>query len=266
MLVLGLGIINYPFVSQWVNERHQSQVIDTYDEVVEQLPDEEKEKILSTAVQYNDRLREEPMVLEDGFTQENASDETEKEEQYNSLLNPAGDGVMGYVEIPAIDVFLPVSHGTGTKALEQGTGHLYGTSLPVGGSGTHAVLAAHTGIATKLLFTDLDQLKEGDHFYLHIMGDTLAYQVDQILVVTPDETEYLEITEEEDYVTLVTCTPYGINSHRLLVRGTRVPYEEMQEQKVKSGFKEWGKYLFLCSVIFLIIAGKKLLFPRKEKR
>ena len=152
--------------------------------------------------------------------------------------------------------------------LEQGAGHLFGSSLPVGGAGTHAVIAAHTGIATRMFFTDLDQMKTGDLFFLNVLGEKLAYQVDQIVTVTPDRTDLLRIEEGKDQVTLVTCTPYGINSHRLLVRGKRIPYREAQkraEQAKESGFLIWGKRVFVLSILFLGAAGFWLLKPSKRK-
>ena len=268
-LLVGIGVLNYPFISQWVNQRSQSQVIYGYDEAVEEMPDEEKQEMLSQAEAYNEKLAQKPQVLYDGFAQqedERDTQETEEYSEYERLLDPAGNGIMGYLEIPAIDVFLPVGHGTDESVLQQGVGHLYGSSLPVGGESTHAILAAHAGISSKMLFTDLDQLREGDHFFLNILGNKLAYQVDQILTVTPDQTEGLEITEGRDLVTLVTCTPYGINSHRLLVRGERIPYEETEkeEEQAEGGFFVWGKRFFAGSVLFLVIAGVILLRPHKE--
>ncbi|MBU5482667.1 class C sortase [Blautia sp. MSJ-19] len=272
-LLAGLGVLNYPFISQRINQRNQSQVIYGYEDAVDDLDNEDVEKMFHDANTYNVDLLSQTQELMDSF---NESGDTGREKttdqayaRYESLLNPSGNGLMGYLEIPAIGADMPVFHGTGERALEQGAGHLYGTSLPVGGKGSHAVLAAHTGIASKMLFTDLDQLKEGDCFYLHILGETLAYQVDQAVIVLPEETELLEIDKNKDYVTLVTCTPYGINSHRLLVRGMRIPYEEAVEQEVQqaeSGFRVWGRRVFVLSVLFLLGAGIVLLKPQKERR
>ena len=149
-------------------------------------------------------------------------------EDYENLLNLAGDGIMGYIEIPMIQVNLPIYHGTDSKTLDIGVGHLLGSSLPVGGKGTHTVLTGHSGMATQKMFSDLDKLELGDVFYLQVLDETLAYQVDAIHTVLPYDTSFLGITEGEDYCTLVTCTPFGINTHRLLVRGTRIPYEEAE--------------------------------------
>lgn len=161
------------------------------------------------------------------FTYEEAVEQAAGE--YDRLLNITGNGIMGYVEIPVISVNLPIYHGTGTDSLERGVGHLLGSSLPVGGESTHAVLTGHSGMATCKMFTDLEQLKEGDVFYLHTLGETLAYQVTELNTVLPHETELLAVVPGEDYCTLVTCVPYAVNSHRLLVRGERIPYEEAEE-------------------------------------
>ena len=144
---------------------------------------------------------------------------------YDSLLNLAGNGIMGYIEIPAIDVLLPICHGVGEDSLERGAGHMPTTSLPIGGRGTHTVISAHSGMATARMFTDLEQLEAGDVFYLHVLNEALSYEVDQILVVKPYQIDALKIDREKDYVTLITCTPYGVNSHRLLVRGHRIKPE-----------------------------------------
>lgn len=217
----------------------------------------------SDAEAYNRSLKEGEQDLTDGF-----SDVSRADEIYEELLNPQGDGVMCYLEIADINVFLPVYHGTGTEELERGAGHLYGSSLPVGGEGTHAVLAAHRGLASKALFTDLDQMEEGMVFHIYVLGEKLSYRVDRISTVTPEDTELLEIEEGKDYVTLVTCTPYGINSHRLLVRGSRISPGETEEagaQKAESGFGAWERRFFKVSVLILIFAGIILLRPEKQK-
>ena len=170
-------------------------------------------------------------------------------EDYNSQLNIGADGIMGYVEIPKISVNLPIYHGTGNDSLDRGVGHLLGSSLPVGGKDTHCILTGHSGLASQKMFTDLEQLKLADVFYLNVLGEILAYQVEEINTVLPHDTSLLGITSGEDYCTLVTCTPYGVNTHRLLVRGTRIPYEEaevlveevLQEEPPKSSWEQ--KYL-----------------------
>ena len=210
LLLLGLGLVTFPLVSSYYTERHQSEVHTAYQAVLEQAGNEEIDAARAAAEAYN-------RLLTSGSTA------TELEAlNYDNLLNLAGNGIMGYIEIPAIDVLLPIYHGVGEDSLEHGAGHLPGTSLPIGGKGTHAVISAHTGMTTSRMFTDLEQLVAGDMFYIHVLDETLTYEVDQILVVKPYQIEALEIDAKQDYVTLVTCTPYGVNSHRLLVRGRRV--------------------------------------------
>lgn len=210
LLLLGLGLVTYPLVSSYYTERHQSEVHTAYQAVLEQAGNEEIDAARAAAEAYN-------RLLTSGSTA------TELEAlNYDNLLNLAGNGIVGYIEIPAIDVLLPIYHGVGEDSLEHGAGHLPGTSLPIGGKGTHAVISAHTGMTTSRMFTDLEQLVAGDMFYIHVLDETLTYEVDQILVVKPYQIEALEIDAKQDYVTLVTCTPYGVNSHRLLVRGRRV--------------------------------------------
>ena len=168
---------------------------------------------------------------------------------------------MGIIRIPKIQVQLPVYHGTSAKVLKEGVGHLYGSSLPTGGEGTHAVLSSHRGLPSKTLFTDLDQLEEGDLFFLDILGEEMAYQVAEILTVTPEETEALEIVPGKDYVTLVTCTPYGINSHRLLVRGERIPWEERDSMPEETAYGIWQymKIVFIVSAVIILAAGMLLI-------
>ena len=228
-LLVGMGFLNYPFVSQWVNQRNQSKVIYEYEKKAEKLSDTGKQKLLGEARNYNSKLRAGRVLPGDSFG--GGAEETSAYREYQKLLDVSGDGILCYLEIPSIEVFLPVFHGTSVHVLEQGAGHLFGSSLPVGGGGTHAVIAAHTGIATRMFFTDLDQMEKGDIFILHILGKNLAYKVDQIKTVLPNETSDLDIVEGEDHVTLVTCTPYAVNTHRLLVRGIRTKYVEEEVTK-----------------------------------
>lgn len=215
LLLLGLAVMLYPTASDLWNRWREAQLVGSYDERVAALSEDGRASMLEAARVYNDRL---DPAFSDAFSGEQPAADSE----YWSLLDPDGTGVMGYVEIPKIDVRLPLYHGTGEEALQRGLGHLAGTSLPVGGEGTHCVASGHRGLPTALLFTDLDQLEEGDRFALHVLGETLAYEVDQILVVDPDEVSALRPEESGDYVTLLTCTPYGVNTQRLLVRGHRV--------------------------------------------
>lgn len=221
-MLAGVGVLAYPFVSNVLHDRKQDEVITEYDESVEALSEAGREEMLAAARAYNEDLTGD-VVLTDPFDPAAVS---KIREGYEELLNVDGDGIMGYVEIPRIGVYEAVYHGTSDEVLSKGIGHLANTSLPVGGKGTHAVLSGHTGLPEAELFTNLTEIEEGDVFYIHVLGETLAYETDRIEVVEPSDTESLQIDVNEDYVTLVTCTPYGINSHRLLVRGTRVPYTE----------------------------------------
>jgi sortase A len=217
VFLVGLSLLLYPTVSNWWNQHHQTQVIANYQAAVAELDDTSTQEMLAAAQQYNNTLAQ----------RVNRYEPTEEEEaQYQSLLNVGEDGVMGYLEIDAIDVSLPIYHGTGEEVLAVGVGHLESSSLPIGGSGTHTVLSGHRGLPSAKLFTDLDQLTIGDTFVIRVLSEVLTYEVDQIVIVEPEDVTDLEIVEGEDYCTLLTCTPYGINSHRLLVRGHRIETEE----------------------------------------
>ncbi len=217
-----LGLTLYPAISNYYNERHQSEIHTAYVEVVEQADDSELIEARQQAIAYNESII--PGTA-DAYSQTAL---TAASEGYESLLNLAGDGIMGYVEIPSIDVYLPIYHGTGNDSLERGVGHLLGSSLPVGGSNTHSILTGHSGMASQKMFTDITQMQIGDVFYLHVLDKTLAYQVCQLNTVLPHDTTYLGIEPGQDLCTLVTCTPVGINTHRRLVRGSRIPYEEAE--------------------------------------
>lgn len=212
VFLAGLSLMLYPTVSNFVNSRSQAEVIATYRQELGDLDAESHARMFSQAAGYNKALLE----RENAFTLT-----PELQQQYEVLLNVSG-GVMGYVEIPCIDCTLPVYHGTEEEVLQRAAGHVDWSSLPVGGESSHCVISGHRGLPTAELMTHIDRLRAGDRFYLHVLGNTLEYRVDQIKVVLPEDTTYLRIEEGEDLVTLVTCTPYGINSHRLLVRGSRV--------------------------------------------
>ncbi len=231
--LIALGITLYPMISTWYNSRHQSQIHTQYQEKVEQVDDTKLIKAKELAVAYNQAILPGAQD-EDSFSKETLLSASEN---YGSLLNLAGDGIMGYVEIPTIGVTLPIYHGTNNSTLERGVGHLLGSSLPVGGESTHSVLTAHSGMASQKMFSDLDRMKIGDVFYLDVLGEHLAYQVDQIKTVLPYDTTYLQTEIGNDLCTLVTCTPFGVNTHRLLVRGTRIKYEEAEvivEEKLET--------------------------------
>ena len=250
LFLAGLSVLLYPFVANQWNSYRQSRLMSSYEEGVAEKDangEIDYEAEWARARAYNDALM--PMILPDSFAVAEASD---RDEEYMSCLNINGDEIMGIVEIPKIDVELPIYHTTDEEVLEIGAGHLEGSSLPVGGESTHAVISAHRGLPSATLFTDLDKLEAGDHFLLHILDDTLAYEVDQIHVVEPDETELLSVVEGEDLVTLLTCTPYGVNTQRLLVRGHRVPYvpEEVAEETSDSLF---GSSLHTNYILWVVV-------------
>ena len=215
MILTGAAVFSYPFVSNALANRNASVAVQEYNETVDTLEQEEIDAIKEAARAYNDQL--------ESIVNKNAKGEGIVQDSYIDLVQ-LGEA-LGYITIPRIDLNLPIYEGTGTDVLTHGIGHLSETSYPLGGESTHSALSGHRGMAEAELFTNLDKLERGDRFYLHILDEVLAYEVDQILVVEPDEVEALEIVEGEDLCTLVTCTPIGINSHRLLVRGTRVEYE-----------------------------------------
>lgn len=221
VLVVAFAVLLYPTVSSYVNEKNGSKVVSNYDAESVRLSNAEKEKMLEDARAYNKEMLSN-IDLIDPFSQ----GEKSLDARYESLLNIDGSGMMGYIRIPKIKVEIPIYHGTSESVLQAGVGHFWGTSLPVGGESTHTVLTGHRGLPTKTLFTNMDKLVKGDVFYIKVLDETLAYKVDQILTVLPEETDALSIVPGQDYATLVTCTPYAINTHRLLVRGHRIPYEE----------------------------------------
>ena len=222
LFLAGFGIVLYPYVSEYVNAKHASRVVVNYDDTVKEITPEDFSQYFEVAEEYNERLRQNP----------NPFSEDNRTEGYETALNVDGSGMMGYLEIPKISVKLPFYHGTSGAVLNEAVGHLEGSSLPVGGEGTHVVLSAHRGLPSAKLFTDLPELGEGDIFILNVLDRKMTYQVDQILTVLPTELEALEVEDGQDYVTLMTCTPYGINTHRLLVRGHRI--ENLPEEEVKS--------------------------------
>ena len=219
--VVALGLLLYPLVGELLSEKYHSDVETAYTAAIEDTDDAELTAQRQAAQQYNAMLAN-ATISEGGASAPPLA--------YAEQLTVGG--VMAYVDIPKINVYLPVQHGTGADTLEKSVGHVVGTSLPVGGSSTHAVLSAHSGMASSKLFSDIDQLEKGDIFYIHVLGDTLAYEVDSINTVLPTDTSLLQIEAGKDLVTLVTCTPFGINTHRLLVRGHRVPYTPEQEAEI----------------------------------
>lgn len=216
ILVVGLSLLLYPTFADWWNDLHQTKAIAIYDEVMANMSDEDYSHLFDAAMEYNRALAqlEYPLMYFKDVP------------GYEELLNVTGNGVMGYITIEKIGVQLPVYHGTGESVLQIAVGHVEGSSLPTGGAGTHCVLSAHRGLPSARLFTDLDKMEVGDTFVLNVIDLTLTYQVDQILIVEPHEVNELYTVDGEDYCTLVTCTPYGVNSHRILVRGTRIENEK----------------------------------------
>ena len=216
---VALGLMLYPLVGELLSEKYHSDVETTYTAAIKDTDDAVLTAQREAAEQYNAMLSGAATITKGGASAPPLP--------YAEQLTVGG--VICYIDIPKINVYLPVQHGTGAETLEKSVGHVVGTSLPVGGSSTHAVLSAHSGMASSKLFSDIDQLTEGDTFYIHVLGDTLAYKVDAVHAVLPTDTSLLQIEDGKDYVTLVTCTPFGVNTHRLLVRGQRVPYVPEQE-------------------------------------
>ena len=229
IIVGGVFLLLYPTASNWLNQYTQSNVISDYQQSLEQITDEDKLRQIEDARQYNQELIGN-VVLKDPFDAEALK---VMNENYPKLLAVNYSGVMGYIDIPKIDVDLPIYHGTSTEVLTMGVGHLENTSLPVGGLGTHAVLSGHTGLPSAKIFTDLNKLEINDVFYIKVMDETLEYKINQIKIVEPSNTQDLLIDTNHDYVTLVTCTPYGVNSHRLLVRGERVENSQADNDQLQ---------------------------------
>lgn len=258
IFLTGLSLLLYPFAANQWNTYRQSRLMTTYDETVTQLADAgvfSYDEEWTRALAYNEALV--PYILPDSFS--TAQIPEEGSEEYLSCLNLTGDGMMGYVQIPKINIKIPIYHTTSEEVLEKAAGHLPGSSLPVGGEGTHAVISAHRGLPSAALFTDLDRLTEGDYFLLSVLDQTLCYQVDQISVVEPTDTSTLAAEAGQDLVTLLTCTPYGVNSHRLLVRGHRVPYEDAADDILPAAGGLVGASLhtsyFLWVLIGLAVTG-----------
>jgi len=274
IFLIGFGILIYPTVSNQWNTYRQSHLISSYEEVVSEMEEEDFSAEWARARAFNDTL-EENDLYGDAF---GAAETDLTDTEYWKVLNVGNDGIMGYLSIPKINIKLAIYHGTEESVLQTGVGHLNGSKLPISGASTHSVLAAHRGLPSAKLFTDIDQLRRGDMFYIHILNETFAYQVDQIQdMVDKDDvmalTEALSIEEGQDYVTLFTCTPYGVNSHRLLVRGTRVPYEgeehveaTVPEAMVQSVKDYYMFYLIMgLAVTLLVIVIMKYIMDRKAK-
>ena len=266
LFLTALGLTLYPLISNYVNQKYASEIQTAYQELIQQMDDSILQEAKQRAVAYN--LAITPGTA-DAYSEESLLSAAE---DYDSQLNIAGNGIMGYVVIPKIQVNLPIYHGTDAEVLDRGVGHLLGSSLPVGGENTHTILSGHSGMASQKMFSDLEQLTQGDVFYLNVLNETLAYQVTEINTVLPYETDLLGIIPGEDLCTLVTCTPYGINTHRLLVRGSRISYEETAALKEETASTEpaastwetkylqgvlWGVVVALGASI-VILAGTRI--------
>lgn len=246
ILLVGLSFLLYPTVSDYWNSFHQSEAIAGYVDKVNNLTQQENDRMLADAKAYNDSLAKNSLPDLNLTAEERTS--------YNQILDVSDTGIMAYVDIPKIKTTMPIYHGTDAEILQVAIGHIP-TSLPIGGKGTHAVISGHRGLPSAKLFTDLDQLVEGDIFYIQVLDQTLTYEVDQILTVTPDDVSPLTIDPDQDYVTLVTCTPYGVNSHRLLVRGHRIA-NEAKEARVTSEASQVDPILvapFIAGLLLLVI-------------
>ena len=256
---VGLAVMLYPTISDYINQRNQTRVVNSYAQQVDGLSDADYTAYFDAADVFNQKIAADPDALyhADRFS------------TYSTTLDVTGTGIMGYITIPRIGVELPIYHGTSDAVLQVAAGHLEGTSLPVGGESTHAVISAHRGLPSAKLFTNLDKLREGDTFLLRVLDEILTYEVDQILIVEPQDTAALEITEGEDYCTLVTCTPYGINTHRLLVRGHRIDnIEEVKTVRVTADAVQLEPMLVapVVAVPMLLILLILLLLPRRRKK
>lgn len=260
VLLAGVSLLLYPTVSDYWNARHASKAVADYTQNVQALDQDAYDELLAAAEDYNRSL----------LTRENGFFLTEEQQaQYESLLDISGTGIMGYIEIPAINVSLPIYHGTDDNVLQIAAGHISWTSLPVGGESSHCVLSGHRGLPSAKLFTNLDQLVEGDTFTIRVLDEVLTYEVDQILIVEPEDVSALEIIPGRDLCTLVTCTPYGINTHRLLVRGTRIENEpQAQTVRVTSDAVQIEPLLVapVLAAPVLLILLLVLLLPGKQKR
>lgn len=253
LFLVGLSILLYPVVSSMWNQMLADRTIGKYNDLVEDMPNEDLESALQAARDYNSELYE-PSVPDAFSIRDGVQDDT-----YDSLLNLMDNGMMGSIEIPCIGVTCPVYHYTTEDVLQRGVGHLFGSSLPVGADdehagGVHTVVSAHRGLPGNRLFTDLDKMVEGDRFYFHVCGEVFAYEVDDIRTVLPDQTQSLAIDGEHDYATLVTCTPYAVNTHRLLVRGHRVPYVPGEEDDIDSRASLFLNMTFLITLFAVLLA------------
>ena len=270
MFLIGFGILVYPTVSNQWNTYRQSKLINSYEEVVKVMEKEDFSEEWALAQSYNDTIKYNALYSE-AF---GAGDTDMKNTEYWKVLNLAEDGVMGYLSIPKINIKLAIYHGSEETVLQTGIGHIDGTKLPIGGESTHCVLSGHRGLPSARLFTDLNQLKMGDTFYVKSLNETLAYEVEQISVVEPNDTTKLKPETGKDYLTMITCTPYGVNSHRLLVRGVRIPYTPEAEEEgsrtiiniINLQAVSWVYVAVAIGAVVLVIVILLVIIFRKEKK
>lgn len=265
IFVAGLSLLVYPFVANKWNSYRQDRLISNYEKIVSQKSDSiDYDAEMKKAKAYNDALA--PHILPDSFIK--AENQKSEDKSYTSALNLAGDGIMAIVEIPKIDVKLPIYHTTSEEVLSKAAGHLEGSSLPVGGKNTHAVISAHRGLPSATLFTDLDQVKKGDHFLVHVLNKTLCYKVDSIIETEPDDTSALAVQEGKDLVSLLTCTPYGVNTQRLIVTGHRVSYNKsVVNKEKKNGFTSLHTNYLLWVIVGLAVTGGFIfILYKKDKK
>lgn len=260
ILITGIGFLAYPTISDLLNELHSSKAIASYVERSKDMSKEEKERLLTEAKEYNQSL-----------VHRNNRYSLSKDElsRYEQIMDVTDTGIMGYIEIPKINVYMPIYHNVDEGTLQIAVGHIPGSSVPVGGESTHSLLSGHTGLPSAKLFTNIDQLKVGDKFFIHVFDEVLAYRVDQINTVLPDEVEKLDIEEGKDYVTLITCTPYGVNSHRLLIRGERTQYNKPTKNIEEVINHTWLKFVAIIAAgvgLILIIILVYLIKRRKRRK
>ena len=250
IILIGVALLVYPWIANYLNEHAAKSTISTYENEVKHTDKKEREEMLEKAREYNESLV--------GKVNRYYLNEEEKK-RYAHILDITKTGIMAYVEIPKLNIYMPVYHGTDEGVLQIAAGHLPGSSLPVGGENTHSLISGHRGVPSAKLFTDIDKLKKGDLFFIHVFDEVLAYKVNQIKIVLPDDVETLEIEKGKDYVTLITCTPYGVNSHRLLVRGERTVYKQ-SESKIEDMIKKNNlKYIMLTAGVILALIGMTVL-------
>ena len=265
VIAIGLLVLFYPTISNFLVMRNASRAVTNYDAATQSISDKQYQQMLAAAHAYNEQLAANNAGATDALATAVNTEAVSKE--YNNLLNLSGDGMMGYITMPRLHETLPIYHGTAEKVLQIGIGHLEQTSLPVGGASTHAALSGHRGLPTAKLFTDLNLMKKGDKFYITILKDTYAYQVDKITTVLPTDTKQLAIEPGKDLVTLITCTPYAVNTHRLLVRGHRIPYTPQQQNDAKSTFHVDIplQYLLPSLALIALLIGWRI-WQRREQR